>query len=64
MLCKIKEKTINHNIRRIQNNESLMCGLYCIDVKICYIILICFLQMAIKNEKVKYKDFKNNYDKS
>ena len=30
MLCKIKEKTINHNIRRIQNNESLMCGLYCI----------------------------------
>ena len=27
---KIKYKSITHNIFRIQNNDSIMCGFYCI----------------------------------
>ena len=30
VLNKIKDKSITHNIFRIQDNESIMCGLYCI----------------------------------
>ena len=30
VLNKIKDKSITHNIFRIQNNESVMCGFYCI----------------------------------
>ena len=28
ILNKIKDKSINHNIFRIQDNESIMCGFY------------------------------------
>ena len=30
VLNKIKDKSITHNIFRIQDNESIMCGFYCI----------------------------------
>ena len=30
VLNKIKDKTIIHNIFRIQDNRSIMCGFYCI----------------------------------
>ena len=30
VLNKIEDKSITHNIFRIQNNESVMCGFYCI----------------------------------
>ena len=29
MLNKIKDKSIFHNIFRIQDNESIICGFYC-----------------------------------
>ena len=29
-LNKIKDKSITHNIFRMQDNESIMCGFYCI----------------------------------
>ena len=30
VLSKIRDKSITHNIFRIQDNESVMCGFYCI----------------------------------
>ena len=30
VLNKIRDKSITHNIFRIQDNESIMCGFYCI----------------------------------
>ena len=30
VLNKIKDKSITHNIFRIQDNKSIMCGFYCI----------------------------------
>ena len=30
VLSKVKDKSITHNIFRIQENESIMCGSYCI----------------------------------
>ena len=30
VLNEIKDKSITHNIFRIQDNESIMCGFYCI----------------------------------
>ena len=30
VLCKIKDKSIIHNIFRIQDDGSIMCGFYCI----------------------------------
>ena len=30
VLNKIRDKSINHNIFRIQDSESIMCGFYCI----------------------------------
>ena len=30
VLNKIKDKSITHNVFRIQDNESSMCGFYCI----------------------------------
>ena len=31
VLKKIEDKSIIHNVFRIQDNESTMCGFYCID---------------------------------
>ena len=33
VLNKIKDKSITHNIFRVQDNESIMCGFYCIAFK-------------------------------
>ena len=30
VLNKVKDKSINHNIFRIKDNESIMCGFYCV----------------------------------
>ena len=30
VLNKIREKSITHNISRIQDNDSVICGFYCI----------------------------------
>ena len=30
VLNKIRDKSITHNIFRIQDNDSIMCGFYCI----------------------------------
>ena len=54
-LNKIKDKSITHNIFRIQNNESIACGFYCIAFieymlagKTLFDHIIYFLWMAIK----------------
>ena len=57
VLNKIKDKSITHNIFRIQGNESIMCGFYCIvfieymlagKILLDYTLLNYFLQMTIK----------------
>ena len=57
VLNKIRDKLITHNIFRIGDNESIMCGFYCIAF-IEYLLagnslflldyIKCFLRMAIK----------------
>ena len=32
VLSKIKDKSITHNIFRIQDDDSVMCGFYCITI--------------------------------
>ena len=57
VLNKIKDKSITHNIFRIQGNEFIMCGFYCIvfieymlagKILLDYTLLNYFLQMTIK----------------
>ena len=57
VLKKIKDKSITHNIFRIQGNESIMCGFYCIvfieymlagKILLDYTLLNYFLKMTIK----------------
>ena len=55
VLNRIKGKSITHNIFRIQYNESIMRGFYCVafieymlQEKLCYLILIYFLRITIK----------------
>ena len=57
VLNKIKDNSITHNIFRIQGNESIMCGFYCIvfieymlagKILLDYTLLNYFLQMTIK----------------
>ena len=68
-LKKIKDKLITHNILRIQDNESIMCGFYCISF-IEYIYagktLLDYTNLFSpndykKNDKIIYKYFKNKY---
>ena len=40
VLNKIRDKSITHNIFRIQDNGSIMCGFYCIDFIEIYSIYI------------------------
>ena len=40
VLNKIKDKSITHNIFRIQDNESIMCGFYCIVLLYCILLNI------------------------
>ena len=71
VLNKIKDKSITHNIFRIQNNESVMCGLYCI-VFIEYMLagktLLDYTNLFSpndykNNDKIIYKYFKDKYDR-
>ena len=55
VLNKIKDKSISHNVFRIQDNESIICGFHCIAFieymlagKNCQIVLIQCLQMTTK----------------
>ena len=69
VLNKIKDKSIIHNIFRIQDNESIMCGFYCIAF-IEYMLsgktLLDYTNLLPlnnykKNEKTIYKYFKDKY---
>ena len=40
ILSKIKDKSITHNIFRIQDNESIMCGFDCIVLLYCILLNI------------------------
>ena len=71
VLSKIKDKSITHNICRMQDNESIMCGFYCIAFIEYMLIGKTFLDYAIffpndykNNDKIICKYFKDEYDKS
>ena len=62
ILQKIRDKSITRNIFRIQDNESIMCGFYCIPF-IEYILAGKTLSdytnlFSINHYKKKFKDFK------
>ena len=62
-LKKIKDKSITHNIFRIQDNDSIMCGFYCmtfieymVEVKtlLGYFLVIFSSLLFSLNDKIKY----------
>ena len=56
VLNKIKDKSITHNIFRIQDNESIMCGFYCIAFKECMLagkILLDYTNLFFPNDYKK-----------
>ena len=66
---KIRDKSITHNIFRIQDNESIVCGFYCITF-IEYMLvgknLLDYINLLSsnnykKNDKIIYKYFKDKY---
>ena len=69
VLNKIRDKSITHNIFRIQDNESIMCGFYC-NAFIEYMLAgKTFLNDTNlvspndykKNDKIIFKYFKDKY---
>ena len=71
-LNKIRDKSITHNIFRIQDEDSIMCGFYCITF-IEYILAgktlldytnLFSLNGYKKNHKIIYKYFKGKNGKS
>ena len=72
VLNKIKDKSITHNIFRIQDNESVMCGFCCITFIEDMLAGKTFLDYTNlfspndyqKNEKIIHKYFKDKYVKS
>ena len=72
VLNKIKDKSITHNIFRIQNNESAMCGFYCIaftEYMLSGKTLLDYTNLFPpndykKNDKIIHKYFKDKYIKS
>ena len=69
ILNKIRDKSITHNILRIQDNELPMCGFYCITF-IEYMLagkpLLDYTNLFSsnnykKNDKIIYKYFKDKY---
>ena len=71
-LNKIKDKSITHNIFRVQVNESIISGFYCIDF-IEYMLsgktLLDYTNLFSpidykKNDMIRYKHFKDRYGKS
>ena len=72
ILNKITDKSITHNIFRMQDNDSIMCGFYCMAF-IEYILsgktLLDYTDLFSlndyeKNDKIIYKYFKQKYFKS
>ena len=72
VLNKIKDKSITHNIFRIQDNDSIMCVFYYIAL-IEYILarktLLDYAKLFSpndykKNDEIIHKDFKDKYVKS
>ena len=65
VLNKFKDKSITHNIFRIQDNESTMCGFYCIafiEYMLAGKTLLDYINLFSlndyeKNDKIKYKYF-------
>ena len=72
VLNKIKDKSIAHNIFRIQDNESILCGFYSvpfIEYMLAENILPDYTNLFSpnnyeKNDKIIYKCFKYKYVKS
>ena len=70
ILNKIKDKSITHNIFRIQDNESVMCGFYYIafiEYMFAGKTLLEYTDLFSvsdykKNYKIIYKYFKDKYD--
>ena len=71
LLSKIKDKSITHNIFRIQDDDYIMCGFYCIAF-IEYVLagktLLNYansfsLNDYKKNDKIIYLYFKDKYGK-
>ena len=72
VLNKIRDKSITHNIFRIQDNESIMCWFYCIAFVEYMLAGKTFLDYTNlfspndykKNNKIIYKYLKDKYIKS
>ena len=69
LLNKIRDKSIPHNIFTIQDNESIMCGFYCITFIECMLAgktLLDYTNLfslnGYKNNDKIYKYFKDKYD--
>ena len=71
VLSKIKGKSITHNMFRIQDDDSVICGVYCIALRqymltektlLDYISLF-FPNDYKKNDKIIYKYFKDEFGK-
>ena len=71
VLNKIRDKSITHNILRIQDTKSIMCGYYCIAF-IEYLFagktLLDYTNLFSpndyrKNDKIRYKYFKDENGK-
>ena len=56
ILNKIKDKSIIHNIFRMQNNESIVCGFYCvafIEYMLAGKTLLHYADLLFPNDNVK-----------
>ena len=71
-MTKIIDKPITHNIFRIQGNDAIMCGFYCIafvEYMLAGKTLLDYTNLYTandhkNNEKIIYKYFKDKYGKS
>ena len=71
VLNKIKDRSITHNIFRIQDNEFIMCWFHCITFieymfagKTLLVYTNLFSPIDSKeNDRIIYKYFKNKYDR-
>ena len=67
---KIKDKSLTHNIFRIQSDDSILCGFYCITLEymtarktlLNYTNLF-FPNDYQQNDKIRYKYFKDKHGK-
>ena len=72
VINKIKDKSITHNIFRVQDSDSVMFGFYCIDFKECILAgktLLDYTNLFSSNdyknnEKTIHKYHKDKYVKS